>query len=246
MLRTLGAIAIAIAVGTAAPATASTTFALTGNDSINGTFGNQRVFTAGGISVRASGWRAVSNNGSYTAERSYLARFSNGLGVTSTGDNSGRDSLHTIDNRNGFDFVLFQFDRAVTLTGATLNTYRVNGSRDNDVFIGTVNTNLAWTSGIALQNNSGLLNDLIDAGISIKSGTNTPTARSFASYGQFGNLWLVGADFNNIDGTDAFKMRNLMVTPVPEPATWAMMIAGFGAVGIGLRRRRRQAVRFAC
>lgn len=33
---------------------------------------------------------------------------------------------------------------------------------------------------------------------------------------------------------------------VPEPATWAMMIAGFGAVGFAMRRRRTQAtVRFA-
>jgi len=28
------------------------------------------------------------------------------------------------------------------------------------------------------------------------------------------------------------------VTPVPEPATWAMMLAGFGAAGIAMRRRR--------
>ncbi|HEV2044556.1 MAG TPA: PEPxxWA-CTERM sorting domain-containing protein, partial [Sphingomicrobium sp.] len=28
-------------------------------------------------------------------------------------------------------------------------------------------------------------------------------------------------------------------TPVPEPATWAMMLVGFGAIGIGMRRRRR-------
>lgn len=27
---------------------------------------------------------------------------------------------------------------------------------------------------------------------------------------------------------------------VPEPATWAMLIAGFGAVGIGMRARRRE------
>lgn len=29
------------------------------------------------------------------------------------------------------------------------------------------------------------------------------------------------------------------VAPVPEPATWAMMIVGFGAVGASLRRQRR-------
>lgn len=27
--------------------------------------------------------------------------------------------------------------------------------------------------------------------------------------------------------------------PIPEPATWAMMIAGFGLVGAGMRRQRR-------
>lgn len=31
-------------------------------------------------------------------------------------------------------------------------------------------------------------------------------------------------------------------SPVPEPATWAMMILGFGAIGWSLRRNRRQTV----
>ena len=30
-------------------------------------------------------------------------------------------------------------------------------------------------------------------------------------------------------------------TPVPEPATWGMMLLGFGAVGFSMRRRRRPA-----
>lgn len=33
--------------------------------------------------------------------------------------------------------------------------------------------------------------------------------------------------------------------PVPEPATWGLMIVGFGGVGALLRSRRRQAVAFA-
>lgn len=35
------------------------------------------------------------------------------------------------------------------------------------------------------------------------------------------------------------------VAPVPEPASWALMLAGFGAIGAAMRSRRRVAVRFA-
>lgn len=38
-----------------------------------------------------------------------------------------------------------------------------------------------------------------------------------------------------VDGSDL----NINVGVVPEPSTWALMIAGFGAVGASLRRRRR-------
>ena len=36
----------------------------------------------------------------------------------------------------------------------------------------------------------------------------------------------------NVSGNAAFY-------PVPEPATWAMMLLGFGAIGMTIRRRRR-------
>jgi hypothetical protein len=39
----------------------------------------------------------------------------------------------------------------------------------------------------------------------------------------------------------AFEVDDIAVAqPVPEPATWAMMIVGFGAIGGTLRTRRRQ------
>jgi hypothetical protein len=37
---------------------------------------------------------------------------------------------------------------------------------------------------------------------------------------------------------NAFEIDNIAVRGVPEPATWAMMLLGFGAVGFALRRRR--------
>ena len=50
-------------------------------------------------------------------------------------------------------------------------------------------------------------------------------------------LWLY-------DGDEAATYSfNAVLGAVPEPATWAMMIVGLGMVGIGLRRRSKQAVR---
>ncbi|HWJ69805.1 MAG TPA: FxDxF family PEP-CTERM protein [Sphingobium sp.] len=38
---------------------------------------------------------------------------------------------------------------------------------------------------------------------------------------------------------------NLTVTPVPEPATWAMMIAGIAAVGLTMRRSQTTRIAFS-
>jgi len=45
----------------------------------------------------------------------------------------------------------------------------------------------------------------------------------------------------------AFAARNTtdVATAVPEPATWAMMLMGFGAVGGALRSRRKATLRHA-
>jgi len=36
----------------------------------------------------------------------------------------------------------------------------------------------------------------------------------------------------------SLSLDNIVITSVPEPATWAMMVLGLGAVGMTLRRRR--------
>jgi hypothetical protein len=46
----------------------------------------------------------------------------------------------------------------------------------------------------------------------------------------------------NSNGTG---IDNLAITMVPEPATWAMMISGFGLVGFAARKRRSATVTYA-
>jgi len=41
-------------------------------------------------------------------------------------------------------------------------------------------------------------------------------------------------------GGGAYSGTVNVAPPVPEPATWAMMLAGFGAMGFAMRRTRRK------
>jgi hypothetical protein len=67
--------------------------------------------------------------------------------------------------------------------------------------------------------------------------------QSFSQYVQFvadaGTL-ITGLTFTNVPAIDAFEVANFTVTPVPEPETYALMMAGFAALGF-IARRRRQA-----
>lgn len=62
-----------------------------------------------------------------------------------------------------------------------------------------------------------------------------------------GRLTYTGLSGQRIDGitltsnTNSFEIDRLAVLAVPEPATWTMMILGFGAIGATLRRGRRAA-----
>lgn len=48
-----------------------------------------------------------------------------------------------------------------------------------------------------------------------------------------------GGQLPNISHVDFFGVPVVPVKGVPEPATWAMMLLGFGGIGAGLRRRSK-------
>ena len=72
-------------------------------------------------------------------------------------------------------------------------------------------------------------------------------ALSFANSGQYSAEVIVGAGGQNFSAflrdkptSDNFGGISLSLAAVPEPATWAMMIMGFGLIGGAYRSRRTQ------
>lgn len=233
-----------LAAGTAAQAQI-VNFGLTGNTGTSGTAGNFIEFTGsdGSTKARVTAW---SINGS-TVSASYLGAYGNGLGATS-GDETGANNTHVLDNQNRVDFLLFQFNRPVNFLSATFTTFSVNSiTTDSDAQIkaGTTLTNYTNQAAFNSLLNGGTtttLNGLFNLTTN-SDGTSAGGNRSLGLNGVgYGNLYLVSAKPADLCSTgctsvDGFKFSNLSVA-VPEPATWALMIGGFGIAGAVVRRRR--------
>lgn len=95
-------------------------------------------------------------------------------------------------------------------------------------FVGDATQVANWADGVALLGYKS-----IGAGSVVA--LNLHVITSDTAYGVINTPW-ASQLLSNIVGpvTDA----------VPEPATWAMMIAGFGMAGAAMRRRRQVAVSF--
>ena len=227
----------------------------------NGTF-DSKTFTATSgsqtLSLRATAW-SISGN---TIRESTLGAYGqNGLGVISGDDDGGTYNQHTVDNQGRTDFLILQFDRPVELNSAVFtafNLYNSNNQRysykDNDATIDFAASGPVWNSDSALdtlvkdKNRSTLGTTFNGSGFeSLGNGSSSfSSPRILSTSGKYGTLWMVAASMANQDGRyDAFKFSSLTVRTmpaVPEPATWAMMISGFGLVGAALRRRRAASI----
>ena len=69
---------------------------------------------------------------------------------------------------------------------------------------------------------------------------NPPTS-GFQFFGikEVNGLSNVSFNFNGAQAFDLAALRVAGAQAVPEPATWAMLVLGFGVVGLGIRRGRR-------
>lgn len=248
-----GALVSAALISVSIPTVASAAlvnFNLTGSTPTNGAVGNVRTFTAGSgssaVNVQVSAWTATKtgsgSNSSYSISKAYLGAYSHGLGVTT----GSRDS-HTVDNQGSFDFLVFHFDQVVEAEKATFFQYDYS---DSDASINVGNIAGAFDANLNFANWAALTAAFGSEFTASSSGSAT---RNINSANETGNLLFVGASFtlDNNRGQysyDGFKLTSLTVNTlpaVPEPATWAMMIAGFGLVGGAMRRHANVRVTYA-
>lgn len=239
----------------ATPASATSFFFSLNAD---GTF-DSKTFTATSgsqsLSLRATAW---SIQGTKIRSATLGAYGQNGLGVTAGDDNGGTYNQHTVDNQDQKDFIILQFSKPVELSSAVFTAFNLYDSnnraysyKDNDATIDFATSGApVWNSATALNNmvkdkNSSTLGTTFNGSgfESLGNGSSSfSSPRILSTTGRYGTLWMVAASLANQDGRyDAFKFSSLTVRTmpaVPEPATWAMMISGFGLVGAQMRRRR--------
>jgi hypothetical protein len=249
-------------------AAVTTTLDLTDRPGLSGYVGSSATFqkTVGDetVNVRVSAW-TKSVDGTISAAT--LGVWDKGLGVYAGNSVDGHTNGHTIDNRSSYDFLVFQFDQDVQVNTAFLTAFNVGGEKtDIDMRVGISSTDVAWNSIFGVPNVAALLGTgyNVDHNGTVNSGTTYSADINPGDPGLTGNLLFVGASFDDVAQTtttgtgkhkrtttkyyyDSFKLGGLELTTldspppaVPEPATWAMMIIGFGAAGSAVRASRRR------
>jgi len=84
--------------------------------------------------------------------------------------------------------------------------------------------------------NGGPATSIGDFTIPNGAGTWNAATKTFRTFGAT-SVVLSFVDRNVAASGNDFGIDDISMNAVPEPATWAMMIAGFALVGLGLRRR---------
>lgn len=118
------------------------------------------------------------------------------------------------------------------------------------VFLGAITTTAFGTASAGVLSNTGLslgsgaiaLNSAATGGADFAQYTGPRTGQAtFAGYQPLvydASNWFIDTS-NGVYTTTAPDVTAFAVTPVPEPGTWAMLMAGLGAVGFVARRRAR-------
>lgn len=125
-------------------------------------------------------------------------------------------------------------NHALDLTGyitfSSAGTYSFSTGSDDG--------SMLYIDGQLVVNNDGLHSYATASGsVSLAAGEHTIRVLQFENGGDTGLAAMINGSAINTNNS-AYSLSTL--SAVPEPATWGMMILGFGAMGVALRRSRRE------
>ncbi len=204
-------------------------FGCTGNDlcssNVNGNvLGGSLFYETGGIGVEAS---ATYNGGTASVVQDHDNSY-NGLLSGSTAIGAGLGVYHKVnptdnsdDNITGGEMLMLSFGQVVTLNTLGLRSEghnTTNWAANSGFEYSTDGT--SWTAAL-FPYNSGLF------------------ALNLTSYDFYFRYLVVDEANPGVIKADQFYVSSVTVTPVPEPETYAMLVAGLGLMGFVARRRRQ-------
>ncbi len=246
-MRTNILLAAAAALLAATPALAVTNLIKNGsfeNSTLGGTqFGAPPVLPDWTLTNRPASYAGIVIG--YNNTRSYAAGGAFNENVFA--DNSVSHSPDAVGSRAGYFVSDVATNETLTqLTYLSVGNYRVGFS------------SFLTQNGIRNRNNASLAVTILSTPVTVTNITGTSIARTWVHQSTVANIskagWYTTNLVYNSNGdpakdivvdrvyairtTDAATVFVPQTTlTVPEPASWAMMLAGFGLVGLGLRRR---------
>jgi uncharacterized repeat protein (TIGR01451 family) len=130
-----------------------------GSSATDGTDGNTRTYSAGGVTVDANAWSRDKNTDAW--QKAWLGAYGGGLGVTDSSEDASVANTHTVDNNGRDNYIVFQFSQNVVVDKAFLGY--VAGDSDLTVYVGSsaapiTSMNNAVLAGMSLKE----FNDTLD------------------------------------------------------------------------------------
>lgn len=241
MSRLLAAIAIALPVLASPAAAATWTFG-----GANGTLASltKTVVGEATLTVVARGFTAAPSTLTNISQLSTLRtidRISSSIGVVG-GANTQLDTNATSGQpREAF---IITSDRLLSLTGIKLSVVDLNdtmqlygvGAGGALVSLGFNGTIAGGLDGLATAVNTGTISANVGGTSALTFDTPLSRFQQYVLTTRAGGDVLFNGDFGQ-----GFRLDTISAAVVPEPASWALLIAGFGLVG-AMQRRRRTAV----
>jgi hypothetical protein len=144
------------------------------------------------------------------------------------------------DNHDAAAFSLIG-DPNLTITGLTAGFTTENltsGTSDSEPPFGNFQTSIVCTTACGPGYGGGFVGPLT---FTVAASGGSPLTLASLGYNVYNgtNIYFT-SDIVIANGNTGNVGATLSTPAVPEPATWAMMLIGFGATGVAMRRTRRQ------